>query len=430
MNSPRGAALLAAAAAAAIAAAGCVTRSGGRADSPRRITRRFRAGPFFEWHETADGGSFWAVRPLWSHESLPSEKSDIHDFAWPLATRHVESGNLWWRVLNAFGHADGSSPEYSFMFFPLWHHGSDRNGDFRWGLFPLYGEHHHILFMDNVRYALFPFYLRYDVNGEPRHYALWPVFSFEPGRGSLGVWPFFGTAKRRESTQWYMAWPVFTWAEYGKDRDTSGAGHSWMVWPLCARVCRERESQFMILPPFFGWARTPYAERLRAPWPFFERYRSHYKDSWHFWPFYYASDLRPQDASLKLEDKPEKEEEPDVTTRHYVWWLITDEETKSSKRRSESFRVFPFWTSEKTYARNPDGTETEIGSYRRLWPFWSSETDRGVNRQRALELCPIRHAPAIDRNIAPFWTLWDSEDKDNGARVHSWLWGIIQYEVD
>ena len=419
-----------AAATAAAALSGCVTHSGGRSGDPDRVTRRFRAGPLFEWHDTADGGSFWAVRPLWSRETAPSRESNVQDFAWPLATRHSEKGNLWWRALNAYGHADASSPEYSFMFFPLWHQGADRAGDFRWGLFPLYGRHHHILFMDNVEYALFPLYLGYDVNGEPRRYALWPVFSWEPERGSFGAWPFFGMTHRRESTNWYTAWPIVTWSEHFPDRDTSGAGGSWMFWPLCARVSRERETQTMILPPFFGYARTPYAERWRMPWPLFERYRAHYKDSWLLWPFWYASDLRAFDSSVKLNDAPEDEKEPDVVTRHYIWWLVTDEVSKTARRRTESFRVFPFWTSEKTYEIAPDGTEKEIGSYRRVWPFWSSETDRGVNRQRALELCPIRHVPAIDRNWAPFWTLWDSDGREDGSAVHSWLWGLIQYEVD
>lgn len=415
--------------AAALALQGCVTRSGGGAASKGG---RVRIGPFFEWRESPDGSVFWAARPFWSREISAGRKTDEQDFLWPLATRHASQGGMWWRALNMWGSADAATPEYFFAFFPLWHQGATREGKFHCGLFPVYGEHPHFLFMDNIRYALFPAFLSYDVKGEPRQYVLWPVFSAVPSRGSAGVWPLAGRSRLRESTHWYMLWPVFTWAYYDADRDTPGAGKSWMVWPLCGAVDRERETQYMFLPPFFGYVRTPYAKRWRMPWPLFERHRSGYKDSWHFWPFAYLSGLRSYDAGMDYAAFDAKKEagelpEPETVTRHYIWWLVTDERTKTAKRRSESFRIFPFWASERTYATEPDGTERMVSSYRRLWPFWSSETENGVNRQRALEPVPIRHVPAIDRNWAPFWTLWDCRDTEDGGTLHTWLWGIIKY---
>ena len=418
-----------AAAAALACAAGCVTHEK-RANPSAPEPWRLRVGPFFEWHDRPDGGTLRAVRPFWSRETDPAMHTDEQDFLWPAAVRHMQSGNMWWRVLNAWGVANAADPEYTFWFFPLWHHGRDRKGDFSCGLFPVYGRAPHILFMDNVEYALFPLYLGYDVNGVSRHYALWPVISCVPERGSFGFWPLAGRARQRESTHWYALWPVATWALHDADRDTSGEGCSWMFWPLCGGVSRERESQWMFLPPLFGYAETPYARRWRAPWPLFERFNGTYKDSWMFWPFYTSSDLYRIDAKRTLADAAEKPRpEPQSETRHYIWWLVTDETTRSDKSRTESFRVFPFWTSEKTYRKNPDGTETVASSYRRFWPFWSSETKNGKNVQRALELCPVRHAPGIDRNWAPFWTLWGKEETPDGETVHTWLWGLIEYTL-
>ena len=66
------------------------------------------------------------------------------------------------------------------------------------GLFPFYGTHPHFLLMENWQFAL---------------------------------WPLLSHARRRAADHWYALWPLATWACYDEDRDTSGAGYSWMFWP-------------------------------------------------------------------------------------------------------------------------------------------------------------------------------------------------------
>ena len=66
------------------------------------------------------------------------------------------------------------------------------------GLFPFYGTHPHFLLMENWQFAL---------------------------------WPLLSHARRWAADHWYALWPLATWACYDEDRDTSGAGYSWMFWP-------------------------------------------------------------------------------------------------------------------------------------------------------------------------------------------------------
>lgn len=92
-------------------------------------------GPFFERDPERD---FTAVRPFWS--STPTTE----DFAWPLGTWHTNESQFWYRFLFVvYGH------EKSFNLFPFWFSETDRkNDDFHWALFPVYGSHPHMLFMN------------------------------------------------------------------------------------------------------------------------------------------------------------------------------------------------------------------------------------------------------------------------------------------
>ena len=102
-------------------------------------------------------------------------------------------------------------------------------------------------------------------------------------------------------------------------------------------------------------------------------------------------------------------------------------ELETEKTLETRLNVFPFWTSERRYVKNPDGTRREVSSFTRVWPFWRSETDHGLTRRRVLDLVPIRHAEGLDRNWSPFWTFWSSENVEGGSTDHSLFWNIITW---
>ena len=252
--------------------------------------------------------------------------------------------------------------------------------------------------------------------------VLWPVFTahrdwwrccFVPffhwrDDGSWGFWPVYGVGHQRESDHRYFLWPIFTWADYRADRDTSGAGFSWMFWPLVAHVERERESQWMAIPPLFSCAIVRYPEfstpeeevrgfLLRCPWPIFEWENSANRERISILPLYERVRWRSM-----------KDGEFSGSVTRFGWRLVEiyDDET----------RVFPIWTSRSD------------GSYFRLWPFWESSVRDGVEYGRFLSLFPIRHVPAVDRNWSKFWTFYEREE--NPVEVnHSLFWGIIRWRT-
>ena len=340
----------------------------------------FSIGPFFEYDSERE---FVAVRPFWS--STP----ETEDFIWPLGTWHTDDDRFWYRFLFlVYGH------EGSFNLFPFWFSGVDRDTDeFQWALFPVYGSHPHMLFMDDIHFALWPLYMDYSVKDVRSRAVLWPIFSWkESPRDAVGVWPLFGWSRLRESTHRYALWPILTWAEHFEDRDTSGAGRSGMLWPLFGAVERERERQVLVLPPFFSWARTPQTRRLRCPWPLVDIELGRKRDRWSVWPLVERSvQKRYADGCAD-----------DIIWR-FGWQLVEKTNTR--------LNIFPFFTKERDFLR--------------VWPFWSRRVDEGRETMKVLDIIPVRNAEGFARNWEPFWSLYSSRELADGRVRRRFLFNVF-----
>ncbi len=350
----------------------------------------FEVLPFYEQKPEAD---YYAVRPLWSTEST------VTDVLWPVFTCHRD----WWRfcyLVNWQRYAE-TNGGYQFSILPIWFNGRDKGGDDYWGFFPLYGEHPHIAMLDDFKFGLWPLWHQYTrPRGRERlttNSVLFPFVSWRSD-GAWSVWPLYGVNHQRESDHRYALWPLVTWASYREDRDTAGAGHSWMVFPLYAHVDRAREKQHSFLPPFFSFATTPQSRRIRCPWPFFEFEESPSRSRLSVWPFY----ERTIDYTYRAHERKET-----ARVTRFGWKLVEiyDDET----------RVFPFYAAGRNHFR--------------LWPFWESETKGDVTEGRFLSIFPIRWVPAVDRNWAKFWTLYENRSYPSHTD-HSLFWGIIRWRTE
>ena len=368
------------------------------------LASAIQIGPF--WQHDENGSA--ALRPLWSRTT------ETTDVLWPVFTAHRD----WWRCCFVAHYMDNDAG-WQFSLLPIWWNGTaKRRGDegeaeSYWGLFPVWGGHPHFLGVYDLNFALWPLYHAYS---SPRpsegrmmrsHAVLFPFFHWRDD-GSWGFWPVCGVGHQRESDHRYFLWPIFTWADYRADRDTAGEGTSWMFWPLVAHVGRERENQWMALPPFFSLAVVRYPEfstpeeeirgmLLRCPWPIIEWENSANRERIAVLPLYERVRWRSM-----------KDGEFDGSVTRFGWKLVElyDDET----------RVFPIWTSRRD------------GSYFRLWPFWESSVRDGVEYGRFLSLFPIRHVPAVDRNWSKFWTFYEREENPVEVK-HSLFWGIIRWHT-
>ena len=412
-------AALAAALPAADVEAGAARRGGAK------LVSNWHLGPFFEYRRAEPGdATFWAVRPLFSRLDDPATRTADTDVLWPLVSLRSHADAAWWNALVAFyGDAREDPPAWSFNFVPLVFCGHDRKEAGYWGVFPLYGHHPHFGLMDDWTFALWPVWHTYTVKGVRSHAVLWPFFTWrDDPRAGVGVWPFYGQARQRESDHGYALWPLVTWASYDEDRDTSGAGHSWWFLPFYGEVRRARESQTMVLPPFFSHARTPTATRWRLPWPLVELQESSTRDRISVWP------LWEQVRGYAYVDKGKSR--PEERTWRVGWQLVENTVLETDRSRETRFNLFPFVTWERRWTKPKEGgAPVPKDAYFRFWPLWSSETVDGRTRCRTLELMPIRHNEGVERNWAPFWSLWEKDERPDGRTRHSLLFNLVHWHV-
>ncbi len=392
------------------------------AEASPEIIDRFRIGPFYESVRFYDGTSFRAIRPFYS--SLRSGDGDnaVHDVLWPIGTRHSLRRDYWWRAGISYGYNRGentSSNSWSFNVFPVWFSGRDRVAGTYAALFPVGGYLPHTLFvLDDVHFALFPLYLDYKVNGARRNYWLWPVFSSSeeiPGETRRGFFPLYGSTERKDGRldaihrQRYVLWPLWNDAQYESSNNT---GSSWMLWPFCGSVNRSNEQQRLFLPPLFSWTKTESTERLRCPWPICEIERG--KDCNRVSIFPLCGVTR----------------RPGLRKRYLLWPIFTDLSQDADGLQTERFQFFPFYTTQRRNRTNYDGTQKMVDSFLRFWPLFSlEERSDGSSTLRALDLIPIRNASGVDRNWAPFWTLFSRTEKD-GVASWDFLWGLIKFKTE
>ena len=363
------------------------------------LSAAFQVLPFYQQRPEAD---FYALRPFWSHED------EVTDVLWPVFTAHRD----WWRFCFFTHYQSNADGGYQFEVMPIWWNGREKGREegersvaeddtSYWGLFPIWGRHPHILMMHDWEFCLWPIWMRYrmprpkDTKWMTTNAVLFPFFHWRDD-GSWGFWPFYVTSHNRADDHTTVFWPIWNWKTSFADRDTGGAGTSWMLWPLVGRVARERESQWLFLPPFFSYVETPDGWRGRFPLPLVEIERFAKRARTSIFPFYEHID------NFRYLDRTKQDE----ITR-FGWRLV--------ELLPDETRVFPFWVS------RPDGT------YFRLWPFWESAVDKdGVRFGRFLSLFPIRWVPAVDRNWSKFWTLYERVSR-SGTTDHALFWGLIRW---
>jgi hypothetical protein len=379
------------------------------------IESRLRIGPFYERRIMSDGGHFYALRPFYAHSSDSEEREDVTDAVWPLATGHWDQTQFWWRCLLAFGNdlnVDDENAGYECGVFPFWLNGRSREGEDYWSLFPIYGHvPKFMMFMSDIDFILFPCYLKYNVVGRERRYYLFPFIGREDDeqlQTHTSIFQFFGEKENRMSSSRFILWPFWTEKVY-KDA-TRNPGQSWMFFPAVGHVAREKEEQWLTLPPFFSWAKTDKRERWHMPWPFVQVDNSDSERKRVFWPFY----------SQALGEER--------TFYSAGWFLFSYEDMRMKKQRYERTRFFPFYAHETRYAKNDKGEEVEKEDYLRVWPFVTRQRTPDYFHWRTLELNPIRSAGGIDRNWAPFWTFYAHNETANETE-HDGLWGILNFRV-
>jgi hypothetical protein len=371
--------------------------------------------PFYD-NLTTDQGSFFAIRPFYSHTVVA--EGQIRDYLWPFYSRkefkdEQTSRSLIFWYTHKFDSKD-ESPRNRNWLLPVYFQGRDVNGKGYFALFPLGGTIREFLGRDEIAFVLFPAFGKSRINDVKTTSVLWPIYSRTRGDGIQRdrVFPIYGkSVLEGKYEKKFVLWPFWTSAEYFYPRDE---GKSWILFPICGRAKMERESTFWVIPPFFRFTEGSRQNKLYCPWPFIQKVESEKHDKFYIWPLW---------GEDRYADGPNQ--------RTFLFWpILWSEKTEDSHLVKTRRMAVPFLSLERSFLREEGASQeelTEVSNYWRIWPLMSWQRDGEVSRFRLLELWPIKNSAPIERNWTPLWTVYKRTNADGVVRKDV-LWSVWHSE--
>lgn len=400
---------------------GCAPRSFNAAPVYQRevqppVTMRRGLGPVYENSDRFDTQHVLALRPFYSHAIDETRDYTARDVLWPFYMyREYPQSSTHLGLAGLFRRRTRDDGAVSMWLLPIWFQGQTAEEEGYFALFPLGGNLKDFAGYDAIWFWLFPLYLGTEKLGAESDTLLWPVLSRTDGPKveKRRVFPFYGYAEhtggwRRD----FVLWPIVHW---GKPLAPGSQGSSLFVLPLGGYINYTNDvtgaqlKNRTVLWPFFSFLWTGEGHRYHCPWPFVRLQRDFPEQgdsrTW-LWPFWGTDHERGRDSWFAL------------------WPLIRyQHEQQTSRGEAEQFYVLPFWWDFRYQQEARPDTR-----YRRLWPLASLDQQGDhYTRFRSLDLWPIRQHEVIDRNFAPFWTLYEYQRQEN-RRQHDVLWGLWQYQ--
>ncbi|MCK5850325.1 MAG: hypothetical protein KAH23_05370 [Kiritimatiellae bacterium] len=395
---------------------------------------RFRMlGPLVEWQKSEDNKTFRAIRPLFSYTANPDRDRSLTEILWPISMFKNYRDETFWRLLMGFGHDfddDDYGDRYRFVVFPLLYAGTSVKQSRYFGLFPVGGKIEEFLGRDKIWFFMFPLYMYSSIHDVSTHDVLWPFLSYTKGAGvsRYRVWPLYARSYRKDQwTKTSMLWPIWNSVKYDYP-DQKGGG--FMFFPLFGYAGVEDRKTWWLLPPFFKYAVSDDVRQLNCPYPFVQYRSSEDSNKLYLWPIW------------------GRKSSPGVKSGFVCWPICSYQSLDRPEHKVKTFQITPIISYESRIAKKTnDGAtnktsdrmiETEpdhpedpevLARYFKLWPLMSYRRECDVMRFRMLELWPARSTPSIEKNFAPFWTLY-SRQRNGELKEDELLWGMFRYRRD
>lgn len=345
----------------------------------------------------AEGVSDYAISPIWRQVTQP-DGSSTTDFLFPFGKviddpddeRHLA------RFFPLFFHrserrADGEiDTDWAFLL-PLFWGGSSTDGEDYFAFFPLIGKLKNFLTFEEVRFFLFPLWMRTKARSGRTDHLLWPIFGRSTGANrGWRFWPFFSTLEREGRWKKRTAfWPLFHWGESGLDTENPRKG--WLALFLGGHVEQGAFQSWTLFWPLLGWSSnqaTGY--RSYEIWPLVKIVRGgtgkgEPASLTRVWPLYsrYRSD----------------EIEQTVLLWPFVWFR----DDRHAGMERESFYLVPFLRAANTRREGVEGEE----SVHQFWPLWHRRVrpDGSVDSS-FLSLDLALQSDAVSANLGFLYEVW------------------------
>lgn len=384
---------------------------------PEGVPRLRVAGPVAERRVAEDGRKCNAIRPFFSELRLPGEGRHRYEVLWPAGVRKRFHDDVFARFLNVYYSRFGEAPDarHRFVIFPVFFNGRDKHEERYTAVFPLGGRIHEYLGQDRLGFVLFPLYGFSAVDEVRTHHVLWPVFSRTTGEGvrRFRVFPLYGESEREG--RWekrFVLWPLWTSARY-PGAEQGGGG--FLLFPLYGQARVGPKAAWTVLPPLFRYATGPAQRDLQCPWPFIQ-WASGEVEKLYIWPLW----GRREHESLR--------------TAFALWPIGHRQRIARPGYVLQRTMVLPVFYSEtrtaRAAAREGEGAGAEPATagrttarYWKVWPLAAYRREGETVRFRVLALWPLKHSPPIERNYAPFWSLY-THTRTADVVEDEVLWGL------
>ena len=379
-------------------------------------------GPLAENRISPDGKEHLLAlpRPLFSQYADNARGWLYRDYCWPLGfSRYRADGGYDYFTLFFHSFENPESPTHvtRWWLLPFFFFGRDRQGESYAALFPLYGRIGNLASYDSIRFCLFPLYLGTERAGAHSKSFLWPVFGYTTGENieKRRVFPLYGYSWTPREKRLFILWPFgHTVVQYPDAAGRQGSG--WFILPLYGQFRQSDAAgttlyhSWTFLWPFFSGESGADHDRFYGPWPFFRREHSAAADlpveQLHFWPFYGHIRRGTQETTS-------------------IAWPFFQTTTGSWQNGSVTDAVLnPFYQAGEKIEKGQ-----QVERHLQIWPLWRFEKEGDVSRTAVLDIWPYRHQTPIDRNFAPFWTLYTCERRATAVR-HEALWGWLKLGGD
>ncbi|AEH45045.1 hypothetical protein Thein_1177 [Thermodesulfatator indicus DSM 15286] len=369
-------------------------------------------GPFFYSYSTPQEKGL-ALRPFLAEE----EKDDQYDLYFLPPFGHYQRGDNYSRLrFIPFISADNNHSEKKrFRSFLLFFWGESKEGKKFSGFFPFYGKLYDFFGKDEIRFYLWPVYIRSRIDKNVSRTWFWPIYNRTDGPTlyQRKFWPIYGHRVKKDMyDRKFWLWPFF-WKETFFLENGTG----------------KREMFF----PFWIEESSPDYHRYTVLWPFF-RYFHNKKTNTKMWDF-----PRPFLRYGRGDDPYYRE--------YKIWPLVGYRAREDSKRR---FFLWPFfifyedvlgYSPKKIYyhgsrillfsrfVKITDKKGHSLYEFGRLWPIAEAERRQDGSKVFFFPAIIPFHNRGIDLTIAPLLRLYENIHFPDGTVRSKALWGFYRHDT-
>ncbi len=354
-----------------------------------------------------------AFRPFWAEVKGP----DQYDFYFLSPLGHYQQGKDYSRLrfIPFISVDDNHSKKKHFRSFLLYFWGESPQGQKYWGFFPFYGTLYDFFGKDEIKFYMWPVYIRSRIDENISRTYFWPFYNRTDGPTlyQRKFWPIYGVRIKKDFYERkFFLWPFFGYLKWREGEDSFAERK--MFFPFWIQEKSPNFRRYTLLWPLFRYYRNEKTDttRLDLPRPFFtfgEGKNPPYHER-KFWPLL---------GHRKIED----------SDYHFFLWpfflFYRDILCLCPKKiyQNES-RVLLF----SRFTRIKDENGKIYYEFGRLWPL--AEHMRREDGSKVFfipAIIPFHHE-GIDRTIAPLLKLYEYIRFPDGTTRSKALWGFYRHD--